>query len=133
MTHYHDPAAKPCPRCGQYIPGYVLDARKKRNAERVNCADCEAGKKTKIAYGSSVCVPWQGEFDFDSMQPLDDRGRPHMPGMRLCGHNDCVNTAHVLTWQKLEAERNDISYRTGVKLSHRQLLIAVKREARQRF
>lgn len=77
-----------------------------------------------------TCTPWQGEFDFDTMQPLDDKGRPYMPGMRKCGHADCVNSAHVLTFEKLEAERLDISYRTGVKLTHRQLLIAVKREGR---
>lgn len=130
MSHDLDPDAKPCPRCGQYIPGYVLEARKKRNAQRTDCADCEAGQRKHIRYGNQVCVAWVGDIDLDTMQPLDERGRPHMPGIRTCGHNDCVNSAHVMTWQKLEAERHDISYRTGVRLTHRQLVIAVKREGR---
>ena len=37
----------------------------------------------------SVC-PWHGFFAADEITPIDDDGKPIFPGVRSCGHNDCV-------------------------------------------
>jgi hypothetical protein len=49
-----------------------------------------------IKYGSEKCIPWQGEFDKETLTiPLFD-GKPVLPGVRSCGHLDCTNPNHVI-------------------------------------
>lgn len=134
--------AKPCPRCGQEIPGYVMERRNRRNAERVNCADCEAGKRTQIKNGNEICIPWMGEIDLDTLTPVNRDGSPYMPGNRYCGNKDCVNVNHVSqpisemkifkTDDELTAEQFSVYYRTKRHRNYEQLVRAVKKEARQR-
>ena len=93
-----------CTQCGNIVPNTTVLKRRDRRSNETRCADC-IGKPSKfIRYGSNICRPWTGEFDWDTMTPMKD-GRPYMEGHRKCGHADCVNSAHVLTWDKLEAER----------------------------
>ena len=42
------------------------------------------------------CLPWHGGFAADDITPLDDEGKPVLPGVRGCGHNDCVNPSHII-------------------------------------
>jgi hypothetical protein len=46
------------------------------------------------------CYPWAGRFAADEVTPVDDDGVPVFPGVRSCGHNDCVNVAHVIGYEK---------------------------------
>ena len=49
-----------------------------------------------IKYGSEKCIPWQGEFDKETLAiPIFD-GQPVLPGIRSCGHSDCTNPNHVI-------------------------------------
>jgi len=41
-------------------------------------------------------LPWHGGFAGDDVTPLDDDGRLVLPGVRGCGHNDCVNPSHIM-------------------------------------
>jgi hypothetical protein len=41
------------------------------------------------------CLPWHGGFAVDDVTPIDDDGAAVLPGVRLCGHNDCVNISHI--------------------------------------
>ena len=45
------------------------------------------------------CLPWHGGFAGDDVTPLDDDGRLVLPGVRGCGHNDCVNPSHIMKWE----------------------------------
>jgi len=45
-------------------------------------------------------MPWHGRFAADEITPVDDDGKPVFPGVRSCGHNDCVNVAHVIGYEK---------------------------------
>lgn len=40
-----------------------------------------------------VCEAWQGDFD-EWDNPMKD-GVLYLPGVRLCGHRDCVSVDHV--------------------------------------
>jgi hypothetical protein len=40
-------------------------------------------------------LPWHGGFAVDDVTPIDDDGLPVLPGVRACGHNDCVNISHI--------------------------------------
>lgn len=40
------------------------------------------------------CVSHTGLYD-DWDNPLDEKGRPYLPGKRFCGHRDCVNPDHI--------------------------------------
>lgn len=120
-----------CKRCGaDFVIGIdALSKRKERGSEIHLCQDCNAKPKQFERHGEYNCKPWQGELDLDTLTPVDPKGRPVMPGTRICGHSDCVNESHVFGGNKAIAEQFDISYRTGRKLSYPQLLRAVKQEA----
>ena len=47
-----------------------------------------------VKYNGEICAPFHGKFDrFD--RPIVD-GALFMPGDRVCGHSDCVATAHIV-------------------------------------
>ena len=69
------------------------------------------------AYGK--CRPHQGRFDDDDT-PLKPDGQPFRPGIRLCGKRDCIAKSHIKAYDRLEMERIDISYRTGIELTDQQ-------------
>lgn len=119
-----------CERCGyvfQFNPRYLHG----RNYDPNLCSNCKAKPTKSITKNGLRCVPWDGDFDLDTDQPMRD-GQPFMPGKRTCGNADCVNRKHVIkpqtNHQDLIAEQHSISYRTGKQLTYEQLLAAVKKE-----
>jgi len=128
------PAFAACTRCGIEVNYNTLSKRASRGNPDRRCRDCvaiESGKGGSSSRGGDLCTPWRGEVDLDTMQPLKDNGQPHMPGIRKCGNADCCNKSHVINFETLEAERNDISYRTGNRLTYTGLMAALKKEAGQ--
>lgn len=115
-----------CERCGIEENSTRMEQRKIRKSALL-CVSCAAkpARTVKTSYG--VCEPHQGYFDeYDN--PLDDAGKLYRPGFRQCGNADCVAEDHVLLIDVAEAERNDVSYRTGVKLSPVEWWIKLSKE-----
>jgi hypothetical protein len=89
-----------CIGCGQNISVSLWGKRKERNRQDWRkCGDCTATQTNKITVHHPVlgliqCHPHLGDVN-ELWQPLDDKGNLYRPGKRLCGHKDCVNTAHV--------------------------------------
>ena len=82
-----DENQKICRRCG-----FVWFPKKKDVA--VFCSSCRAKPVKSVKYGGEACIPHHGKFDeFD--RPMVG-GVLYLPGLRSCGHNDCVNVAHVV-------------------------------------
>jgi len=79
-----------CRRCG--FKWNV--AASKKNDKDLLCRSCRQGKQKVIQYGDLRCEPHLGKVN-DDLDPLDDNGELFMPGVRLCGHRDCVNSKHV--------------------------------------
>ena len=78
-----------CVRCGA---SWAVN-QAKRHRKDLKCASCRMGKAKSIQYGSERCVPWHGEFnEFDEPMVNDEL---FMPGVRVCGHSDCVNGEHL--------------------------------------
>jgi hypothetical protein len=40
------------------------------------------------------CLPWHGDFD-EQDNPIQD-GEMYRPGIRTCGHRDCVRQSHIV-------------------------------------
>jgi hypothetical protein len=121
-----------CTRCGIDVNYNTVAKRQSRGNTDGRCRDCvatEEGKGGSNQRGPQICNPWRGDFDLDTMQLLNDKGEPHLPGIRKCGNADCCNRSHILSFEMLEAERHDISYRTGTRNTYAQLLTIVKKEA----
>ena len=105
-----------CDRCGIELSEQAIEKRKSRGIYDGRCFDCRANPAREIRYSGTVCRPWTGEVDED-FNPIDKNLKLYLPGVRTCGHKDCVNKQHIVQptpkdWT-LELERNDISYRTG--------------------
>lgn len=78
-----------CERCGAVT--YV--SLEKRRPKEYFCSSCKARPAKSINYGlEKSCKPWAGEFD-DLDNPLLD-GHLVLPGLRVCGHRDCVEISH---------------------------------------
>ena len=102
-----------CNRCGMELSDKVIEKRQSRGIYDGRCFDCRSNPAREIKYSGTVCRPWWGEVDED-LNPIDKNLKPYLPGLRSCGHKDCVNKAHIVReLRPLELERNDISYRTG--------------------
>jgi hypothetical protein len=105
-----------CERCGIEVDERTIQIRRRRGKNDERCSDCRVQHLYEIRYNDIVCRPWRGEVDED-LNPIDGKLRPYLPGVRTCGHRDCVNKEHIISAPKpiteLELERNDISYRTG--------------------
>jgi hypothetical protein len=120
-----------CKRCGFVDQSNQISKRVERSGSQ-ECASCLARPASTIKTAFGVCRPHKGEFD-DHDNPLDHRGKLFRAGIRLCGNSDCIAKSHIqsVSVQDLEAERLDLSYRTGKKLSFRQLLEKVKKEGKK--
>jgi hypothetical protein len=106
-----------CERCGIEIDSKTIERRKGRGILDQRCSDCRVKQLNEIKYNGIICRPWRGEVDED-LNPIDGQLRLYLPGIRTCGHRDCVTKDHIIQVPKtidrtLELERNDISYRTG--------------------
>jgi hypothetical protein len=80
-----------CRRCG-FV--WTVNAEK-RGRKDLLCASCRVKPATMIQYGKLRCSPHQGALDAD-LNPVDDEGVLVLPGLRICGHRDCVNIAHIV-------------------------------------
>lgn len=78
-------AEKLCQRCG--IQWEVEPTRKVNDL----CVSCRARKTQKVR----DCLPWHGRYANDMLTPVHEDGSPVMPGKRICGNSDCVNTNHL--------------------------------------
>lgn len=103
-----------CERCGIWIEESVIYKREARGVTDHLCKDCNAKPAREVKYNNERCSAWWGEVDED-WNPIDAYGRPYLPGIRKCGHKDCVKKSHILLDPELE--RIDISYRTGKRTS----------------
>lgn len=88
-----------CRRCGyewsQSRRQYSPDRADKKDLTL--CQSCRTPPLTMVRQGKNdFCTPWQGDFDLDTMQPIDHRGRVVQPGVRTCGHSDCMRKAHII-------------------------------------
>ena len=104
-----------CERCGMNVSEAAVERRKARGTYDGLCADCRNGRANEIKYNGTVCRPWRGEVDED-FNPVDRNLKPYLPGLRTCGHKDCVNKEHIVkatVERDIELERYDTSYRTG--------------------
>jgi len=68
--------------------------RRDRHVELLCVSCCAKPAKTIVGPLDTKCIPWHGEFDLND-NPLTDDGHELMPGVRLCGHSDCVNREHL--------------------------------------
>ena len=105
-----------CNRCGIEISEQAVERRMARGTYNGLCSDCRITKpQYQIKYDGNICQPWRGRVD-EEFNPIDEQLRLYLPGLRTCGHKDCVNRSHVIkSPTDLELERLDISYRTGKK------------------
>ena len=79
-----------CIRCG-----FTFEVNRKRKKLRMSCESCRVTRATTIQNGNLRCLPWHGGFDYDLVTPIDEDGQRVLPGIRICGKNDCVQPAHV--------------------------------------
>lgn len=101
-----------CSRCGIELSESAIERRIARGNTDNRCSDCRVGAAREIKYDGLVCRPWRGEVD-EYMNPIEENLRLYRPGIRTCGHRDCVAKDHIIPVPSdLEMERNDISYRT---------------------
>lgn len=80
-----------CPRCGYE---WVV-AKNKRRKGRPLCESCRVRRASTVGKKDDKCVPWHGMFGSDWVTPIDEDGAEVMPGIRTCGHKDCVNPDHI--------------------------------------
>ncbi len=79
-----------CRRCGWK---WVVSPDKKDNKDLL-CKSCRVKPAKVIQYGSLRCEPHLGVVN-DNLDPVDESGALVLPGLRTCGHRDCVNPKHV--------------------------------------
>jgi hypothetical protein len=79
-----------CRKCG-FI--WVVIPKKKHTAQY--CASCRAKPAKQVKYNGEACIPWHGDFDREDRPVV--RGVKFMPGDRVCGHSDCVASAHIVS------------------------------------
>jgi len=79
-----------CERCGFE---WELNSSRQKT---VLCASCRARKVQTVHTKQGKCIPWAGYYAADDVTPLHDDGTPVSPGVRGCGHNDCVNPSHII-------------------------------------
>lgn len=105
-----------CERCGVEMDSAIIHKREVRGIYDKRCSDCRMKPSRKINYEDDYCMPHKGELDAE-FNPIDNKGRPYLPGLRTCGHKDCIRKTHIIReprpQRNPEWERLDISYRTG--------------------
>lgn len=90
-----------CDQCGQRVTYNVWSPSKRRGKDNWGlCRDCKNIQQDSVAYTHPVlglikCFPYKGQVD-DLWRPLKPDGELFKPGVRMCGHSDCVNSHHVV-------------------------------------
>lgn len=84
-----------CDRCGQI---WAFNARYlyRDDYSKELCPDCRAKPQSKAGSTKDYCVPWQGDYD-DNDNPIKF-GKLWKPGVRTCGHSDCVRKSHIVPY-----------------------------------
>jgi hypothetical protein len=80
-----------CVRCG-----FTFEITKKQWKPKMLCASCKTRKVVVIEHGDTRCLPWHGQFGYDLVTPVDELGKPVLPGERSCGNLDCVQESHIV-------------------------------------
>lgn len=84
-----------CQRCG--IEAVVNARQLYRETESTKlCRSCTAKPVKTTMRNGWLCFPHRGDIDLDTMTPLDNKGKPYLPGVRICGTLDCTTKAHIL-------------------------------------
>lgn len=79
-----------CRRCGFK---WSVSAEK-RDLKDLLCKSCRVRPAKVIQYGVLRCEPYLGDLDAE-LRPIDEQGELVLPGVRSCGHSDCVNEKHI--------------------------------------
>jgi hypothetical protein len=80
-----------CRRCGfQWAV-----SNEKRGRKDLLCVSCRMKPAGMLQYGKLRCIPHKGALSVD-LNPIDNSGQLVLPGVRVCGHKDCVNVAHIV-------------------------------------
>jgi len=100
-----------CEQCGKIIRYDNWSRRKFKGQEYLKCSDCRAVQTYKVTYrhkilGLITCMPWQFEVDAD-LNPIKD-GKLFRPGLRICGHKDCVVVGHILPEKPEDMQVQDV-------------------------
>ena len=102
-----------CYQCCQKILVDTVNRRAKRGGVDLDlCYDCRSIKKpitnkyhfTHPVWGEMHCYLWLGELD-DDWHPIDKFGKLVAPGVRLCGHKDCIAGDHVVEVETPPSQR----------------------------
>ena len=80
----------------------TAEQRRKRGRDLWGCQECQAGQMFKVRTAYGVCTPHIGELD-ELDRPLDKKGNLFRPGLRLCGHQDCVDWFHIKATEEANA------------------------------
>lgn len=78
-----------CRKCG-FI--WVVAPKKKHSVQY--CGSCRAKPAKQVKYAGEACIPFHGQFDRHDRPVV--HGVLFMPGVRSCGHSDCVNSVHIV-------------------------------------
>lgn len=81
-------------RCGIEENSVRMTKRHERRNELL-CRSCIAKPAKTISGPLGKCFPWNGNFDVMD-NPLNKDGTKFRPGVRTCGHADCVNLDHII-------------------------------------
>lgn len=114
-----------CLRCGVEDLNGAIAKRVERHSSQL-CADCRARPSKSVESAKGKCRPHRGDFDWQTRQPIDEKGDPILPGVRTCENADCIEPDHIIP--DYEFERYDRSYLTGVKLTPQQIYESIINE-----
>jgi hypothetical protein len=83
-----------CERCGidWKFPSNYLS---RESYDVTLCKDCKQKPLGRVYKNNDYCEPWHGLFDDDD-NPIKD-GELYKPGVRSCGHRDCVRAGHIIS------------------------------------
>lgn len=77
-----------CDRCGVK---YTISSRRPGKSDY--CSSCIAKPTERITYSGAYCIAWHGQFD-EQDNPVKNN-QLYRPGVRTCGHRDCVRVSHI--------------------------------------
>jgi hypothetical protein len=108
-----------CVWCGNWITKHTYAKRLERKLDPDVCKDCRDVRKSAglekyrrvitqhPELGAMRCSIWYGELN-DDWLPIDDDGKLFMPGIRICGMKDCINSEHVIPPKKPQVSDVDL-------------------------
>lgn len=91
-----------CTQCGKQF-AYPASYLRRDSFDPTKCSDCKAKPVLKVKYGNDYCEPWHGHYDLED-RPIKD-GELYRPGVRKCGHSDCIRPSHIIGQEHLLRNR----------------------------